>query len=107
MGAARSTPATSAPSEGWSEVICNSVMTCPPGPSDIVQRGNCSTRTGDGSIVLPWDEGERSEGGAGSPTDLEGRYHEQELVDARLGQLFQEEVLDDVNPVIGDEQHVH
>src|SRR3989442_3503475 len=58
-------------------------------------------------VLVSRREGERAKSGAGAAPDLERRHDEQELVDARLGQLFQEEVLDDVDPVVGDEQHVH
>src|SRR5438093_592816 len=60
------------------------------------------------SLVLgPRREGERAKSGAGAAPDLERRHDEQELVDARLGQLFEEKVLDDVDPVVSDDQHVH
>jgi hypothetical protein len=51
-------------------------------------------------------EGKRAQARTGAAPDLERRHHQQELVHLFRGQLLQEEVLDDVDAVVGDQEHV-
>src|SRR4051812_41376962 len=54
-----------------------------------------------------WDEREGAQRRAGAAADLERRNDKQELVLALLGDLLEKVVLDDVDAVVGNHEHVH
>src|SRR5262245_61967139 len=57
--------------------------------------------------VLARNERERAQGRPGPAADFQRRHDQHELVDAGFRQILEEIVLDDVDAVVGDEQHVH
>src|SRR5262245_48695779 len=91
---------------------CTSVSRGPPKSSRRLSRSFSSRDDAPATaliviLILAGNQRERAQGRTGSAADLQRRDHQQELVDARIGQFLEEIVLDDVDAVVGDQKHVH